>query len=84
MELTSIQQARLGTLKALLQDFLYEINTAQLEVTETTKFTDMGMDSLDHLEFVMCVEDHFNIMLEDEEADNITCLLDLVKHPKLS
>jgi acyl carrier protein len=84
MDLTPIQLARLGTLKAILQDFMYEIDKTTVEVSETTKFVDLGFDSLDHLEFVMAVEDHFNIMIEDEEAENITCLADILVLPKLN
>jgi acyl carrier protein len=84
MDLTPIQQARLGQLKALLQEFMYEIDTATVEITETTKFADLGMDSLDQLEFVMAVEDEFSIEIDDEQADTITCLADVLVLPQLS
>ena len=69
---------KLATLKALLQDFMYEIDKSDLIIDETTKFADLGMDSLDHLEFVMAVEDEFNVEIDDEEADRITCLADVL------
>lgn len=84
MDLTPLQQGRLGTLKALLQEFMYDIDKTVLEITEDTKFADLGFDSLDQLEFVMSVEDQFNIVIEDEEADNITCLRDLLVLPQLN
>jgi len=69
---------KLATLKALLQEFMYEIDKSDLIVTEETKFVDLGMDSLDQLEFIMAVEDEFSIEIFDEEAENITCLADVL------
>jgi acyl carrier protein len=84
MDLTPIQQARLGQLKALLQEFMYEIDRSDLIITETTKFVDLGFDSLDHLEFIMAVEDEFDVEIDDEQADAITCLADVLALPQLS
>jgi acyl carrier protein len=69
---------KLATLKALLQEFMYEIDRSDMIVTEETKFVDLGFDSLDHLEFIMVVEDEFRIEIFDEEAENITCLADVL------
>ena len=69
---------KLATLKALLQEFMYEIDKSDLIVTEETKFVDLGMASLDQLEFIMAVEDEFSIEIFDEEAENITCLADVL------
>ena len=83
MDLTPVQIARLGTLKALLQEFMYEIDKTDLVVDVSTKFVDLGMDSLDHLEFVMAVEDEFGIEIFDEDAENITCLADVLALPQM-
>jgi acyl carrier protein len=74
---------KLATLKALLQEFMYEIGQTDMIVTEETKFADLGMDSLDHLEFVMAVEDEYSIEIDDEQADTITCLADVLILPQL-
>ena len=76
--------SKLATLKALLQEFMYEIDTATLDITETTKFVDLGMDSLDQLEFVMAVEDEYSIEIDDEQADTITCIADILALPQLA
>jgi acyl carrier protein len=75
---------KLATLKALLQEFMYEIDRSDLIITEETKFADLGMDSLDQLEFVMAIEDEFIIEINDEQADTITCLADVLALPQLS
>ena len=44
------------------------------EITEETRLSDLGADSLDEVELLMEVEKEFNIYIKDEEADKvITC-----------
>jgi len=44
------------------------------EITEETRLSDLGADSLDEIEILMEVEDEFHIHIKDEEADKvITC-----------
>ena len=41
-------------------------------LADTSSFIDdLGHDSLDHVEFVMAIEDHFEIEISDEESENI-------------
>jgi acyl carrier protein len=79
-----VHMDKLATMKALLQEFMYEIDRSDLIITETTKFVDLGFDSLDHLEFIMAVEDEFDVEIDDEQADEITCLADVLALPQLS
>lgn len=37
-----------------------------LEITETSTWTDMGLDSLDKIELLMDLEDEFNIVIPDD------------------
>lgn len=52
------------------------------QVTNETKLEDLG-DSLDAIEFVMALEQEFDIEIEDEAAeniDNIQGFIDLVRN----
>lgn len=39
---------------------------------------DLGFDSLESLEAVMAIEDEFEIIIDDEQADNIKTVAELV------
>lgn len=50
-------------------------------VTETASFVnDLGADSLDVVEFVMAVEQEFEISIPDSETANLTTVGDAVKY----
>ena len=46
---------------------------------ESQFVTDLGFDSLDFIEFVMVVEDEFDIAVSDEESDKIMTVRDAVE-----
>ncbi|NLL46005.1 MAG: acyl carrier protein [Clostridiales bacterium] len=46
-------------------------------ITEETKFSDLGIDSLDVTELVMSIEDEFNIELEIDAS--MVAVSDLIK-----
>ena len=59
------------------------------EVTPTASFVDdLGADSLDTVELVMALEEHFDIEIPDEDAEKIRTVQDAVdyidKHSKVS
>lgn len=41
---------------------------------------DLGADSLDIMEIVICVKDEFDITIEDEEIQNMNTVADLVNY----
>jgi acyl carrier protein len=41
---------------------------------------DLGMDSLDVVEFIMAVEEEFGIDLPDEEAEKLPAVADMVRY----
>lgn len=41
--------------------------------------TDLGADSLDHVELVMAIEEEFDIEISDEEGSRISTVEDAVK-----
>lgn len=64
-------------------DKVKEILVAQLsledtEITESTSFDDLGLDSLDVVELLMAMEDEFGIEIKAEEAGKT--IGDLVKY----
>jgi acyl carrier protein len=62
-----------------LQDEVFTIIADQLgielkTITLDSKFKeDLGADSLDTVEMVMSLEDHFNIEIDDEQAETLDC-----------
>ena len=46
------------------------------EVTEETKFSDLGADSLDEIEILIEVEKEFGIYIKDEEALKVITFTD--------
>merc|ERR1719320_66985 len=50
-----------------------------ITITEKTHIeNDLGLDSLDQVEFEMALEDEFNIEIPDEEADTLHTVEDVV------
>lgn len=43
-----------------------------------TTFEEMGLDSLDHVEVVMMVEDDYHLVIEDDEAERLSTFGNLV------
>lgn len=53
--------------------------TDGIEITESTNLNaDLGLDSLDSVEFGLAIEDEFDIEIEDEEAETIKTVGDAV------
>jgi NADH dehydrogenase (ubiquinone) 1 alpha/beta subcomplex 1, acyl-carrier protein len=42
-----------------------------MQVTTSSSFKDLGLDSLDSVELVMAMEEEFTVEIPDEDADNI-------------
>lgn len=58
----------------LIEIVVDKLSCESNEVTEGTRFSDLGADSLDEIEILMEVEEEFHIYIKDEEADKvITC-----------
>ena len=53
------------------------------DVTPAAKFIeDLGADSLDTVELVMALEEHFDIQIPDEDAEKIVTVGDAVQYIK--
>jgi acyl carrier protein len=50
------------------------------KITDEATLEDLGADSLDNLEVVMAVEEEFGINIEDDEAEKITTVGQMVEH----
>ena len=67
-------------------DKIREIIVEQLGVDEsavaleTNLMKDLEADSLDAVEIIMAIEDHFDIEVPDEEAEKFQLVGDLVKY----
>ncbi len=49
-------------------------------VIESTFTEDLGADSLDVVELLMALEDEFGIQIDEEEAENIETIRDVVAY----
>lgn len=47
---------------------------------ETLLVDDLGADSLDAVELIMALEDEFDMVMEDDAAQNVKSVGDLVKY----
>ena len=50
-------------------------------MTESTHFTnDLGLDSLDHVEVIMAIEDEFQFEIPDKDAEKLMTPGDIIKY----
>lgn len=58
-----------------------ELKVEESKVTETASLKDdLGADSLDAVEIIMDIEDEFGLVIDDEKAEAIATVGDLVKY----
>ena len=71
-----------------VEDRVKEIIVEQLgveaeDVTANARFIeDLGADSLDTVELVMALEEHFDIQIPDEDAEKISTVGDAIQYIK--
>jgi len=60
-----------------------QLGVDEEEVTPDASFVDdLGADSLDTVELVMALEEHFDIQIPDEDAEKIVTVGDAVQYIK--
>jgi len=60
-----------------------QLGVEEDDVTPTARFIeDLGADSLDTVELVMALEEHFDIQIPDEEAEKIATVGDAIHYIK--
>ncbi len=57
------------------------VNEAEIK-NESSFVEDLGADSLDTVELVMALEEHFDIQIPDEDAEKIVTVGDAVQYIK--
>lgn len=58
-----------------------ELKVEESKVTEAASLKDdLGADSLDAVEIIMDIEDEFGLVIDDEKAEAIATVGDLVKY----
>jgi|DEB19_MinimDraft_2_1074335.scaffolds.fasta_scaffold17237_2 acyl carrier protein len=55
-----------------------EYSKSEEDIRGASNWTEMGLDSLDTVELIMKIEDTFKITIEDEEAQELKSLADMV------
>ncbi len=60
-----------------------QLGAAEEDITmETTFIEELGADSLDVVELVMAIEDEFDMEIDEDEAENISTVGDVVDYIK--
>ncbi len=60
-----------------------ELGVEESEVTNEANFIeDLGADSLDTVELIMCFEEEFDIEIPDEEAENLVTVAKAIEFLK--
>ena len=64
-----------------VEEQVKQIIMEQLNVTEEAKFIDdLGADSLDLVELIMAMEDHFGLEISDDELAQISTIQDVIDY----
>lgn len=61
----------------------YQINSAPQKIALSDTLDQLGMDSLDVIEFIMKMEEEFGIEIPDEEAEKFKTVFDVVNYIQL-
>lgn len=56
------------------------INNVPVQVSTSSSFKDLGLDSLDTVELVMAMEEEFGIEIPDDDADSIHSVENAVEY----
>ena len=48
------------------------------KLSRTASFEDLGFDSLDGVELILAMEEHFGFDIANNEAEKITCVMDAI------
>lgn len=59
-------------------------NPITLEITLETTLAELGYDSFDAIELVMCIEDELKIQIGDEEVEDVTKIGDFLRAPTIA
>jgi acyl carrier protein len=59
-----------------------ELGVEENEIIPSAKFVDLGADSLDQVEFVMGMEEEFEIEIPDDDAEKIVTVQDAYDYIK--
>ncbi|MCT8341785.1 MULTISPECIES: stilbene biosynthesis acyl carrier protein StlE [Photorhabdus] len=51
-----------------------QLGIPETQILNTQTFEELGADSLDNVELIMALEEHFGITIDDEEAEKIVTI----------
>lgn len=68
----SENQTTITKIKEYLVEYFTFITTPAEQIADEASFPSLGMDSLDSVEFIMEIEDRFEIEIADEDAEKVT------------
>lgn len=69
----------MNTEEQVLKIIETDFKKSEKEVRAAKKWSDLDLDSLDTVELIMKIEEHFDIMFDDEETQGINTMSELVQ-----
>lgn len=72
--------ARQDTLDRIVTLIVQELKVDRERVNETVTFAELGADSLDMVQIIMKLEETFGIEINDQDAEKMTTLRDVVDY----
>lgn len=70
----------MDTLEILQKAIKKELGRDFEDITPSTTFEDMALDSLDVVQMIMAIEEAFDVEIADEEVDNIKTVGQLLEY----
>ena len=57
-----------------------QLDREDIVLTEATKLNDLGVDSIEHMEFIINLEDEFSLEISDNTIDHMDKVSDLLDY----
>jgi acyl carrier protein len=67
-------------LKSIRSILSEQLGCAENEITAESNLSELGADSLDHIEIIMAIEDEYDIEIDEHDAENVKTVSDIISY----